>query len=168
MHPSLEQGGPNASLSKYTKSEWMIEELFYTWLVHFAEHRIPSIEDPVPLILDNHIIISHISIRIFDFCCKSGIIMLAIRPHKLHRTQPLYLTVHSTQLCMKNVIPYHYERLTPLQLIPLFTQVYLNDANPEKAVRRFRVAGFWPFIPNVFGQLIQKGDENPPDRISAE
>ncbi|CAH1997229.1 unnamed protein product [Acanthoscelides obtectus] len=172
MHPSLEQGGPNGSSYRCNKSGWMTEELFYAWLVHFAEHTKPSLEDPVLLILDNHS--SHISVRIYDFCRQNGIIMLTIPPHTSHRTQPLDITVYSplkTALhkeCDAYMKLHQYEKLTPLQLIPLFTQAYLNVANAEKALSGFRASGIWPFNPNVFSQLIQEGNDNASDRISAE
>ncbi|CAH2004965.1 unnamed protein product [Acanthoscelides obtectus] len=141
----------------------------------FRPHRIFNVDETGINAVhkrDNHS--SHISVRIYDFCRQNGIIMLTIPPHTSHRTQPLDITVYSplkTALhkeCDAYMKLHQYEKLTPLQLIPLFTQAYLNVANAEKALSGFRASGIWPFNPNVFSQLIQEGNDNASDRISTE
>jgi hypothetical protein len=61
-------------------------ELFLEWLKHFTKFVKPSKEDPVPLILDNHI--SHCSLEAV-ILCREILITLLSTPHASHMMQPL-------------------------------------------------------------------------------
>lgn len=165
MQASLERGGPNGSIYKCSKSGWMNEELFLQWMHHFKDHTGSTPENPVLVILDNHS--SHISLGIYNYCREHGIHMITLPPHTSHRTQPLDLTVFGPlknalhKECQTFMNLQNYEKLTPLDLIPLFTKAYLKIANAEKAVNGFKTAGIWPFDPNTFEQLIEEGCDKP-------
>ncbi|XP_044733230.1 jerky protein homolog-like [Chrysoperla carnea] len=165
MPASLERGGPNGSIYKCSKSGWMNEELFLDWIKHFKEHTRSTLENEVLLILDNHS--SHISLNIYQYCRENGIHMVTLPPHTSHRTQPLDLTVFGPlksalhKECQTYMNTNNYEKLTPVDLIPLFTKAYLKIANAEKAVNGFKTAGIWPFDSNIFEQLTEEGNDEP-------
>lgn len=173
MQAHLERGGPSGTIYKCSKSGWTNEELFQDWMVHFKEHAGATPENPLLLILDNHS--SHISLNVYNYCRENGINMVTLPPHTSHRTQPLDLTVFGplkTALhkeCQTYMNLNKYEKLTALELIPLFTKAYQKIANAEKAASGFREAGIWPFDPNVFEQLAEEGNDEPTNEyISAE
>ena len=165
MQASLERGGPNGSIYKCSKTGWMNEELFLDWIKHFKEHTGSTPENPVLLILDNHC--SHISLNMYNYTREYGIHMITLPPHTSHRTQPLDLTVFGPlknalhKECQTYMNMNNYEKLTPLELIPLFTKAYLKIANAEKAVNGFKTAGIWPFDSNIFEQLTEEGSDEP-------
>ncbi|CAG4918332.1 unnamed protein product [Colias eurytheme] len=84
MTPLLEKDGPSGALHTNSKNGWINEDLFVTWLKHFAAFAKPTQESPVLLIMDNHS--SHISLQGFNFCKENHITMLSIPPHSSHRT----------------------------------------------------------------------------------
>lgn len=169
MQASLERGGPNGSIYKCSKTGWMNEELFLDWIKHFKEHTGSTPENPVLLIRDNHC--SHISLNIYNYCREYGIHIVTLPPHTSHRTQPLDLTVFGPlknalhKECHSYMNMNNYEKLTPLDLIPLFTKAYLKIANAEKAVNGFKTAGIWPFDSNILEQLTEEGNDEPSERF---
>lgn len=85
MTPFLEKDGPAGALYTNSKNGWINEDLFVTWLKHFAAFAKPPQESPVLLILDNHS--SHISLQAFNFCKET-----TLQCFRFHRT---VLTEHS-------------------------------------------------------------------------
>lgn len=156
MTPVLQKGGPPGSIYTCTKSGWMTEEAFCTWLHHFANNNHPSKEDPVLLILDNHS--SHISLTIYEFCRENGIILLSIPPHTSHRLQPLDLTLFSSlkqaydRQCDLYLKSHPYEKITISDVNALFTKAYMKIINGEKAAAGFEKAGIYEMNPNVFDE----------------
>lgn len=55
MTPLLEKDGPGGALYTNSNNGWINENLFVTWLKHFAAFAKPTKESLVLLILDNHI-----------------------------------------------------------------------------------------------------------------
>lgn len=101
--------------------------------------------------------------------------MVTSPPHTSHRTQPLDLTVFGPlknalhKECQTYMNTHNYEKLVPLQLIPLFTTAFFKIANAEKAANGFKTAGIWPLNPNVFEQLTEDGNDGPTNEyMSAE
>lgn len=72
-------------------SGWMTTDLFPEYLKFFQSHVRAVIENPVLLILDNHV--SHLSIKGLDYCKENGIVVLSLPPHCSHKLQPLDRTV---------------------------------------------------------------------------
>jgi hypothetical protein len=65
----------------------MNSELVSEWLQHFARHVRPTKDDPVMLILDNHV--SHCILAAVVFCRENYITLLSLPPHGSHKLQPL-------------------------------------------------------------------------------
>ncbi|GBO28206.1 hypothetical protein AVEN_217619-1 [Araneus ventricosus] len=87
MNPLLYKGAPNGTLPWISDTGYMNSHLFIDWLKHFAKHAIPSAEDPVVLIADNHT--SHFSLPAVLFCRENHITFLTLPPHASHVLQQL-------------------------------------------------------------------------------
>lgn len=86
----LGKGAPPMSIIECTKNGWIKEDIFMIWLKHFATFMKPTREEPVLLILDNHV--SHSTLQSYEFCKTNYIHMISLPPHTSHRLQPLDVT----------------------------------------------------------------------------
>lgn len=154
MTPLLEKDGPASALYTNSKNGWINEDLFVTWLKHFAAFSKPTQESPVLLILDNHS--SHISLQAYNFCKENYITMLSIPPHSSHRTQPLDVSFYGPlkaayrHECNRHMKTHLMSRITPYDVAGLFNKAYVQVANISKAESGFRATGIYPLNPNVF------------------
>lgn len=154
MTPLLEKDGPPGALYTNSKNGWINEEIFVTWLKHFAGYAKPTQESPVLLILDNHS--SHISIQAFNFCKENHIAMLSIPPHSSHRIQPLDVSFYGPlkvayrQECNRHMKTHLMSKITPYDVAGLFNKAYAQVANISKGEAGFRATGIYPLNPNVF------------------
>lgn len=160
MSPHLQKGGPLGAIYYCSKNGWIDESLFYEWLQHFARTTKPTNNEPILLILDNHA--SHISIRIYNFCRKTGIILLSLPPHTSHRLQPLDLTFYSPlksvfyrecslYLKTKSSLSRESERkISQYELAELFNRAYVKVATMDKGISGFSAAGISPLNPDKF------------------
>ena len=80
-------GLPEGFLPLAHQSGWMNEDLFLISLENFKKQVVCSPEDPILLIMDNHI--SHIGYRVVQYCKSNGIILFTLPPHTSHVLQPL-------------------------------------------------------------------------------
>jgi hypothetical protein len=87
MAADLFSNSPTGALALVTESGFMNSELFPEWLQHFARHSRPTKDDPVLLILDNHV--SHCTLAAVVFCRENHITLLSLPPHSSHKLQPL-------------------------------------------------------------------------------
>ncbi|CAH2004966.1 unnamed protein product [Acanthoscelides obtectus] len=150
------------------------------WMYGFLKRNPEiSIRRPEPTSVNRILAFNATEVQIFFDNLSSTYDKYRFRPHRIFNVDetginavhkrvysPLKTALHKE--CDAYMKLHQYEKLTPLQLIPLFTQAYLNVANAEKALSGFRASGIWPFNPNVFSQLIQEGNDNASDRISTE
>lgn len=154
MTPLLEKDGPAGALYTNSKNGWINEDLFVTWLTHFAAFAKPTQESPVLLILDNHS--SHISLQAFNFCKENHITMLSIPPHSSHRTQPLDVSFYGPlkaayrQECNRHMKTRLMSKITLYDVAGLFNKAYVQVANIAKAESGFRATGIYPLNPNIF------------------
>lgn len=154
MTPLLEKDGPAGALYTNSKNGWINEDLFVTWLKHFAAFAKPTQESPVLLILDNHS--SHISLQAFNFCKENHITMLSIPPHSSHRTQPLDVSFYGPlkaayrHECNRHMKTHLMSKITPYDVAGLFNKAYVQVANISKAESGFRATGIYPLNPNIF------------------
>lgn len=152
----LKKGGPIGAVYGCSKNGWSNEELFLEWLKHLANYTKPSSQDPILLILDNHS--SHISIEIFEYCRKHGIVMVTIPPHTSHRLQPLDLTFFGplkaafNRECELYLRAHVMERITPYDLAELLNGAFKKVATLDNAISGFRAAGIQPYNPDKFGE----------------
>lgn len=153
MRHLLEKDGPASALYTDSKNGWINEELFVTWLKHFAAFTKPTQESPVLLILDNHS--SHISLQAFNFCKEKHITMLSIPPPSSHRTQPLDVSFYGPwkafykHECNRHMKTYLMSKITQYDVANLFNKAYVQVANISKAESGFRAMGIYPLNPNV-------------------
>lgn len=156
MTPLLQKGGPQQAIYCCSKSGWITEDLFVTWLQHFQKITKCSMSDPVLLILDNHS--SHASLQAYEFCKFNGIHMLSLPPHTSHRIQPLDVVFYGPlKKAINREIDLHmktrqYERVTQYDLAAIFKAAYGRVASVEKAEKGFQCTGIYPFNPNVFSE----------------
>jgi hypothetical protein len=86
MKPELFADAPEGTLPMISDTGFISTKLFIEWLKHFSSFVKPTKEDPVLLILDNHI--SHCSIEAVFFHREHHITLLSLPPHASHRLQP--------------------------------------------------------------------------------
>lgn len=105
-------------------------------------------EDIVLVILNNHV--SHISLDIYNFCRRNGVLLLSLPHHTSYRTQPLDprifgpLKLQYHIECDLQTKTNNCEKLTPYDIAPLFEKAYLKTGTMGKAVNGFTVVGIWP------------------------
>jgi hypothetical protein len=80
-------GAPPGTLKLVAESGYMNTELFLEWLRHFQNFVKATAQDPVILVLDNHI--SHCSLPAIIFARERQITLLTLPPHASHKLQPL-------------------------------------------------------------------------------
>jgi len=86
------KNAPVGSLGTANQSGWMTTELFVEYLDHFIKYAKCSQEEPVLLVLDNHV--SHVSLAAAEKGIEHGIVMLTLHPHTSHKLQPLDKAVY--------------------------------------------------------------------------
>ncbi|KAJ8891373.1 hypothetical protein PR048_010889 [Dryococelus australis] len=52
--PQLQKEGPYDAMYACSKNGWINEDIFMDWLQHFLKHTLPTVDDPILLVLDNH------------------------------------------------------------------------------------------------------------------
>ncbi|XP_068085591.1 uncharacterized protein [Anabrus simplex] len=154
MNVQLYQDAPEGTLPLISDSGYMNTELFLDWLKHFEQFVKPSEEDPVLLIMDNHI--SHCSLDAVMFCRDKFITLLTLPPHASHMLQPLdkgffgpLKSAFSTE-CDKWMFNHPGRAITLKDLSSLFRSAYERVATLEKANHSFKATGIYPYNPDVF------------------
>lgn len=146
------RGGPDGTVYACSKSGWITEELFCTWLAHFATFVSATKSKPCLLILDNHS--SHISLASYNFCKENGIYLLSLPPHCSHRLQPLDLTFYGPLKTAYNkecdIHLRSHSKVLMSDVSTIFNKAYMRVTNMEKAISGFRSAGIHPLDPEVF------------------
>lgn len=154
MAVHLQRNGPPGAIYGCSKNGWITEALFIMWLKHFQLFIKCSKEDPVLLIMDNHI--THCTLSAYNFCKENGIIVLTIPPHSSHRLQPLDVTFYAplkaafNSECSKFLTSHPGEKINPGDIAELFNLAFSRVATPEKAIKGFKETGLFPFNPDVF------------------
>ncbi|XP_074040373.1 uncharacterized protein [Leptinotarsa decemlineata] len=173
MSQLLEKNGPPGSIYGCSKTGWINEELFLTWLQHFAEFTHTSVENKMLLILDNHS--THCSAEAYAFCRENGVVMVSLPPHTSHRLQPLDVVFYSPlksaykrecDLFMKSK---NLVKITPYDVAELFNKAYSLVATIAKATSGFKNTGIHPLNPGIFTDedflvedILQKNKDSTP------
>lgn len=87
FNANLYDGAPPGTLKMYQDTGYMTGELFIEWMNYFIRYTKPSLEEKVLLLLDGHS--SHKTVDALELAKKSGVILLCLPPHCMHRLQPL-------------------------------------------------------------------------------
>ncbi|KAB0803072.1 hypothetical protein PPYR_02666 [Photinus pyralis] len=154
MDAQLKRNGPPGAAYACSSNGWINETLFIDWLHHFARFVKSTTDDPVLLVIDNHV--SHCTLKAYNFCRENGIVILTIPPHSSHRTQPLDVTFYKplktayNAECDKFLKSRPGERITTYELAEIFNKSFSRIATPDKAIKGFEVTGIFPMNPDVF------------------
>lgn len=137
-------------------SGWMTKENFVEFLQHFTKHALPSADNPILLLLDNHS--SHVSPAAIEFAQAHEITLLSFPPHCSHQLQPLDKSVYGP------LKTYYYQacdtwmrekdnvgKQMTIHVIPkMLTYAFPKAMTPENICAGFRATGIYPFDRNVF------------------
>ncbi|KAJ3666603.1 hypothetical protein Zmor_002039 [Zophobas morio] len=154
MSPQLKKNGPPEAMYCCSDNGWINETLFLDWLNHFKTSVKVSKEDPVLLILDNHV--SHCTLGAYNYCKENGIVLLTIPPHTSHRIQPLDVSFYGPlktayhNECDKYLKNHPGEKITPNEVAEIFNKAFARVATLEKAQKGFQTTGIFPVNADVF------------------
>lgn len=146
--------GPVGCVGAATGSGWMTEESFVQFLKHFIKCTKPTNNDPVLLLLDNHV--SHLSIEGLDLCKGNGVVLLSFPPHCSHRLQPLDISVYGPfkKMCRKGVDNWLKSNpgktLTIYDLPNIIKDSFLISFTPANIGSGFSSPGIFPYKPDIF------------------
>ncbi|KAJ4448610.1 tigger transposable element-derived protein 1-like [Periplaneta americana] len=152
--PELYNNSPTGSLGLVSESGYMNSELFLVWLEHFSKHVKSSVDDPVLLVLDNHV--SHCSLSAVEFCRQHNIVLLTLPPHASHMLQPLDKVIFApfkkfyAQEVEKWLCSNPGRAITQMEVSGLFRVAFQRVATAGNAVAAFRDTGIYPYNPHVF------------------
>lgn len=156
MNTQLKRNGPPGALYCCSDNGWMTEKIFVEWLDHFQKFVKSTKEDPVLLLVDNHL--THCSLQAYTFCKENGIIVVTIPPHTSNRLQPLDVsfyfplkTAYNTE-CSSYLKSHVGERITTNELAEIFNKAYGRVATPEKAIKGFQATGIFPLNSDLFSE----------------
>ncbi|XP_043471657.1 uncharacterized protein LOC122504561 [Leptopilina heterotoma] len=85
------ENSPPGSIEFANECSWKTVADFLVFLQQFIKFTSASKDNPLLLIMDNHV--SHVSIEAIDLCVDNGITVLTLPPHCSHRMQPLDVSV---------------------------------------------------------------------------
>ena len=112
-----------------------------------------SQEDPVLLILDNHV--SHCSLEAINTSRKYNICLVSLPPHASHKLQPLdvgffgpFKTAYSVE-CDNWTVGHPGRPITNYQVAGLFRAAYYRVGNLERPINAFIATGIYPFRPTI-------------------
>jgi hypothetical protein len=154
MQQRFTENGPVGSKAIAHPSGYMTGERFPEYLQHFISHTHPSVEDPVLLILDNHV--SHISLAAIELCQANGIVLLTLPPHTSHKLQPLDVSFFGPfkqryyAECDKFQINNPGIPISLGNIASLVKEALLLSENAHVAAGGFGKAGIWPYNPDTF------------------
>lgn len=157
MKDELFDGAPVGTLPLISDSGFINSELFILWLKHFQQHVKSSEDDPVLLLLDNHV--SHCSLEAVTYAEKHSITLISLPPHASHRLQPLDRVISGpmktayAKECDKWLVNHPGRAITLYNVARLFRAAYSAVASVEKAEQSFQATGICPFNPDVFGEV---------------
>ena len=153
----LYREAPPGTLAMISDSGYMNTDLFVEWLEHFQVFVKSSQEDPVLLILDNHV--SHCSLGAIDTSRKYNICLVSLPPHASHKLQPLdvgffgpFKTAYSIE-CDNWMVGHPGRPITHKEVAGLFRAAYYRVGNLERPINAFKATGIYPFRPTIFDEV---------------
>ena len=142
------RGGPPGCIGGATKSGWMDEENFKSFMVHFVQSVKCSKERPVLLLLDN--VDAHLRIDVLNYAKDNGVHMLSFPAHCSHKLQPLDLTVFGplknyAAVAMDSWMRNHPGQTMTIYDIPeVLAIAWPKAATPTNCSNGFKVPGISP------------------------
>ena len=148
--------GPNGCIGAAHPSGWMTAPNFLKFMEHLVHHTCCTPERPVLLLLDNHE--SHISVDVLDYAKNNGVVMLSFPPHCSHKLQPLDRTVYLpfkkfyNHGCDSWLMKNKGKTMTIYEIPSIVSYAFPLAMTPVNIKAGFKVAGIFPFNPNIFGE----------------
>ena len=153
----LYREAPPGTFAMISDSSYMNTDLFVEWLEYFQVFVKSSQEDPVLLILDNHV--SHCSLEAINTSRKYNICLVSLPPHASHKLQPLdvgffgpFKTAYSVE-CDNWIVSHPGRPITNYQVAGLFRAAYYRVGNLERPINAFKATGIYPFRPTIFDEV---------------
>lgn len=173
---SFINGAPTGSLGLASRNGWMVAQLFTDVLKHICKHTQCTIENPILLLIDNHV--SHISIESISFAKENGIVVLSFPPHCSHRLQPLDVSVYNPfKSCLKVAMNNHMisNPAKPITIyeLPAICRIAFNQAFSMNNIQSgFAKSGIWPLNEFVFTEADYAAsyvtDRPDPNQVASE
>lgn len=154
MNRLLIKGGPTGSDMDITDKGYMTIPTFLTWLEHFKKHTNPSENNPILLILDNHV--SHTTLEAVTYAKTNHIHLLTLPPHSSHKTQPLDRNFFGPLKKYYDAAVDTWDVNHPGEVFNVscvaeaFKIAFQKAGTIENAVQGFRATGIYPLDANKF------------------
>lgn len=143
------------SVAFNSKSGWINAEIFVNVLRHIKNFTNCTIENPILLLMDNHI--SHCSIESIMYGRQNGIIMLSFPPHTSHKMQPLDVSIFGPFKKYCRTTYNDFMTRNPGKIISIYDVAELTKTPFLKAfcleniTKGFSTTGIWPYNTMIFG-----------------
>ncbi|XP_067929421.1 uncharacterized protein [Watersipora subatra] len=152
--PTMINGAPSGTSGAAQPTGWMTGEVFIDWLKHFKKHTSCNPANSVLLLMDNHV--SHITVESVTFAKENGISLLTFPPHCSHKLQPLDRSIYGplkrqyNTACNNWMVNHPGRTISIHDIGGLVGQAYPKAFTCENITSGFKVAGIWPFNPDIF------------------
>jgi len=135
------RGAPPGTIGKATRTGWINEEAFISFLGYIADMTVSSHDNKILIILDNHE--SHISLGAVDKARERGIVLLTIPPKTSHKLQPLDKAVFKSFKAGCNRAMDHWLRSNPGKRVTIYEiPALVHEAHLASMVPRNIISGF--------------------------
>jgi len=148
------KGTPPGSLGLVAESRWMNAENFLKWMRHLICHTKPSNNDPLLLIMDNHI--SHVMPQVIQMAKDNEVIITTFPPHTTNKLQPLDISVYGPLKSHYNAVCNGWLLSNPGKTITLYDvgelagRAITRAITPQNIISGFRAAGICPLDRHIF------------------
>lgn len=167
----LIRGGPIGCDMAVTDRGYMNTPTFIKWLEHFIKHTNPTPENPVLLILDNHV--SHKSLEAVTLAKSKHVHLLTLPPHSSHKTQPLDRCFFGPLKGFYDAAVDAWDVSNPGQTFDIYSVAATFKVAFEKAgtiataAQGFKSTGIVPLNPEIFTEAdflpSEVTDQEPPE-----
>lgn len=153
-NPAFLKGTVPGSIALLAESGWMNADLFPKVLEHIVKHTRCSVQDPIMVLLDNHV--SHCGLESIIFCRENGIILLSFSPHTSHKLQPLDVAVFGPfkkycKAAFNNYLVNNPGRIIGINdIAEISCQPFLKAFSPENIIKGFSSTGIVPINDAIF------------------
>ena len=156
-HRNVEQymrGTPSGSLGSLSETGWMTAQNLLKWMTHFIKQTKPTPQDPVLLILDNHI--SHLSPDVISMAKTNRVVLCKFPPHTTQKLQPLDVSVYGPlksyfdNACNGFMLANPGKTITLYDIGELAGMSITRSFTPENIVSDFKATGICPLDRHVF------------------
>ena len=148
------RGAPPGAVGIANGSGWMTEEDFLAYIKHFANFAKPTAENPVLIILDNHV--SHLYLPVIDFCRENYITLLSLPPHSSHKLQPLDRVIFGPFKTYFNNRSHAWSKENPGKSMTIYdVPAIVGETLPRAmlsahVIQAFNCTGIWPVNKDIF------------------